>query len=536
MKQLNRIKNYLTINPIGYLIPTFLVGLVFSIIVLSLPLHDFANNYFPALLATESIPPETVLYDIYDFNQYAWSKGYESVLADFYLNSPFTSTLFYPFALIKNAYYSKLIFNLISILFFTWALQLFNKKYLDKNNRFLLLTVPVLFFIPIRNNIEFGQVYLIIISFILIGYSYLDANKKGTGELLLSLSILTKIFPIFYCIPLIYKRKWKSIITVLISTLILLFISVLVGGISFWKTYLLEIMPNAFLNESTVNFQSNAQSFTVFVKTLFVPDSYYNTDAVFNSPTLYKIITWLFSSFILSIAISASLNARKQTLRLLSIWIITLFLIQSRTATYAQILWLIPAFEIFRGEFSKATKVGVFLLLLLVCNFPFHWLIDLPILIKFSRMWLSILLGIICLYSFNAKLNLQFLKVFLVLFLPFLLLTISKKQQTEDSDYVLDKKEYFLIHDFYIQDNFLVYEALGKNGNEIVKTQIPIERFDTTVCQIIEGQIFYKNKKITKSHSLKKNAVLINDKEIYYLTDQHSRRGAYTIKKIPVSL
>lgn len=536
MKQLNRIKNTFPSYRFWYLIPTIILGVLFSVLALNQPLHDYANNYFPALLALEGVTPETVLFDIYDYNHYIWSKGYTEALADFYLNTPFTATLFYPLALVKNAFYSKFLFNLLSVVLFTFSLRLFFRKYLKEKEQIYLLLLPILFYIPLRNNIEFGQVYLLILSLVLLGYYAIDTNRKVVGEILLSVAILTKIFPIFYCIPLIYKRKWKSIITVFISTLILLFISVLVGGISFWKTYLLEIMPNAFLNESTVNFQSNAQSFTVFVKTLFVPDSYYNTDAVFNSPTLYKIITWLFSSFILSIAISASLNARKQTLRLLSIWIITLFLIQSRTTTYAQILWLIPAFEIFRGEFSKATKVGVFLLLLLVCNFPFHWLIDLPILIKFSRMWLSILLGIICLYSFNAKLNLQFLKVFLVLFLPFLLLTISKKQQTEDSDYVLDKKEYFLIHDFYTQDNFLVYEALGKNGNEIVKTQIPIERFDTTVCQIIEGQIFYKNKKITKSHSLKKNAVLINDKEIYYLTDQHSRRGAYTIKKIPVSL
>jgi len=535
MKQLNRIKNYLTTNPIGYLIPTVLVGLIFSIFALDQPLHDFANNYFPALLATENIPPETVLYDIYDFNQYAWSKGYNDVLADFYLNSPFTATLFYPFAFIKNAFYSKLIFNLISVLFFTLALQLFSKKYLNKNNHFLLLLIPLLFFVPIRNNIEFGQVYLLVLSFILLGYYFIDTNKKFTGELLLGLSILTKVFPIYYCIPLVYSKKWKSIALVITSTLVLLAISVLIRGFSFWERYLFEVMPNAFLNESTVNFQSNAQTFTVFVKTLFVQDQYYNPDVLFNSEITYKIISWTFTAIFLSLAISTSFNQKEKPFRLLSIWVVTLFLIQSRTATYAQILWLIPALEIFRGEFSKTTKIGSFILLLLICNFPFHWLNGLPIVIEFTRMWLSIILGLTFLYSFNAKLNLAFIKVFLIVFIPFLIPIALKKPNVENSDYVLSKKEYFLIHDFYSENNVLVYEALGKNGNEVIHSNILISKFDSTSCKVIDGQVFYKDKKITNDYSLKKNPVLVNDKEIYYLTDHHSRRGAYTLKKITVT-
>lgn len=534
MKYLSRIKSLLTEYSIGYLIPTIVMGFYFSLLSLNQPLHDFANNYFPALLAVENISPETVLFDIFEFNQYAWSKGYESVIADFYLNSPFTSTLFYPFAWIKNAYYSKLLFNLISVLFFTMSLQLFSKKYLSNNNRFLLLTIPFLFFIPIRNNIEFGQVYILLISLILLGYYYIDSNKKIAGELFLSLSILIKVFPLIYCIPLLISKKWKSIMTIFICTLILVSISIPISGSSFWSSYLFEVMPNAINNESTVNFQSNSQSFTVFLKTLFVHDSYYNPEALFNSPTLYRLLSWLFSAFFISIAITTSFQYRKQQFRLLSIWIVVLFLIQSRTATYAQILWLIPAFEIFRGQFSKISKITAFLLLLLICNSPFHWMSELPLFFKFTRMWLSIAFGLMLLIQFKVRLDHTLLKVFLLIFIPFLILLLTKKQNIEESDYVLSKKEYFLIHNFYAKDNHLVYEAIGKNGNEIVHSNIPIEKFDTSACKIEEGQIMYGNQKLTDSYSIKKKPILVNDNLIYYLSDHHSRRGAYTLRQIAI--
>ena len=293
-------------------------------------------------------------------------------------------------------------------------------------------------------------------------------------------------------------------------------------------------MPNAINNESTVNFQSNSQSFTVFLKTLFVHDSYYNPEALFNSPTLYRLLSWLFSAFFISIAITTSFQYRKQQFRLLSIWIVVLFLIQSRTATYAQILWLIPAFEIFRGQFSKISKITAFLLLLLICNSPFHWMSELPLFFKFTRMWLSIAFGLMLLIQFKVRLDHTLLKVFLLIFIPFLILLLTKKQNIEESDYVLSKKEYFLIHNFYAKDNHLVYEAIGKNGNEIVHSNIPIEKFDTSACKIEEGQIMYGNQKLTDSYSIKKKPILVNDNLIYYLTDHHSRRGAYTLRQIAI--
>jgi hypothetical protein len=518
----------------AFLLPLVILCLGFAVSAASGLIHDYSNNYFPALLLTEGIAPELVVFDIFKFNSYVWSKGYPNELTDFYLNSPFIATFFYPLALIKNAYYSKLIFNLLCILLFAVALQVFGKNHLTKTERPFLLLIPLIFFTPIRNNIEFGQLYLLVVSLTLLAYHYILVQKNYLGGSLLSLAIHIKLFPVFYCIPLIYTKKWKSVAALIVSSLALFCISIYTGGWSFWQNYLFEVLPNAIANESTVDFRSNAQSFDVFLKTLFVQDDYYNPDAVFNSVTAFKLISILLKSSVLAVAISLSFRHKEQMFQVLSIWVVALFLTQPRTATYAQILWLIPAIEVLKSDLSTKWKVAFSCLLLLVCNFPFHWFRGAPIVIEFSRLWLSIATAGIVFYAFHFRFNSRFWKGFLIILVPFLALSAQSEVSSNGSEYVLEQKNHFVIHDFGVENNRLTYQALGKKGNETIHTDIHIESFETDVCKLVNNEIYYKNTPLTNNHSIKKTPVLINGCDVYYLTDYHSRRGAFTLKKINV--
>jgi hypothetical protein len=147
-----------------YLLPLVVVCFALTYAATDTVIHDYSNNYFPALLVTEGIAPESVVFDILDFNEYVWSRGYSNELTDFYLNSPFIATLFYPLALIKNASYSKLIFNLFCLSLFALTLHIFSSNHLKKNEWPALLLIPLIFFIPLKNNLEFGQLYLLITS------------------------------------------------------------------------------------------------------------------------------------------------------------------------------------------------------------------------------------------------------------------------------------------------------------------------------------------------------------------------------------
>jgi hypothetical protein len=78
-------------NSALYFIP-FVAILVYCLISsINFNLHDFSNSYFSARLISDNLNSDK-LFDIYEFNNYIWNLGYDDVLVDFYLNSPFIYT------------------------------------------------------------------------------------------------------------------------------------------------------------------------------------------------------------------------------------------------------------------------------------------------------------------------------------------------------------------------------------------------------------------------------------------------------------
>jgi hypothetical protein len=498
---------------------------------LSFNLHDFSNSYFSARMIQEGFSPSQ-LFDIYEFNSYIWSLGYPDVLVDFYINSPFTISFFYPLSFIDDPYIAKAFFNFISIVLFIWSLAVLIHKKL-KGRYSVLMVLPILFLVPIRNQILFGQSYFLIFALVIFGFLFLEKNRKVIGASAISLAVLLKIFPVFYWVSLLFYKSWKSILIGIIAGAIMMIGALFISGFPIWELYLTEILPNTIQNNSTVDFRYNAQSFDVFLRSLFIEDSYYNPNAVFNNERLYILLKWIFKSVVIAFAIGVSFANKKNLFKLFSIWIVTLFLLQTRTATYTQILWIIPTVCLLNQKISTTKKTVFLLVLLVVCNLPVYELKYLPLFFKFSRLWLTVLLAILFFRSFSVKLNYNRIILVFVVLLP-LHIGVFKENEISDSEYVLEKKEYFLIHDFFEKEGSLFIKTLGRNGEQLVNTRIPISSFNENVLEIVGNQIMMNDKVILKDYSLKKKPVLVNDSEVYYLTDHHSRRGAYTLKKMAV--
>ena len=522
---------------IGYLFPIVLLIIFYLIRSLSFPLHDFSNSYFAADLINNVTSPEKTLFDIYAFNSYAWDAGYPEVLIDFYLNSPFTLPAFLPLTFIENAYLAKMLFNVFSSLLFIHSVFLLIKtKVSTKNYRIFILLIPLIFYVPIRNQILFGQSYFLIFSLLIYFIYYLERNKQVLSVAFLSFAALLKVFPLFYGIILIINKQWKAILAGILITLLIVGISIPITGWKLWEMYFLEVLPNAMANNSTVNFQFNAQSIDVFLKTIFVLDPYYNPNALYDNKIAYIVIKWIVKSIIIGFALSLSITNKEKVFKLLSIWVVTLFLLQSRTATYAQILWVIPAFYVFNSKMSSVYKVLFFSLLFLTCNIPISKLQHLPLFFRFSRLWLTLIISSIFYFDVKEKtsysVNIRAILATIIVMAPLNIKTLLTDNNSM-GEYVLTKN-YFMIHDFKAIDGKLNYSALGKNGNENIQTDIPISSFDNTACTIIENQIFIHGKQLTDNSALKKNPVLVNNNEVYYLSDFNSRRGAFTLKKINI--
>ena len=211
-----------------YLGPLFFVLFYFLFQSLTYNIHDFSNSYFSAKLIRESLS-SNLLFDIYEFNTYIWNLGYTNELVDFYINSPFTITFFYPFTFIENPYVAKAIYNLICIVLFSWSLYLLVRDKFKKRYE-ILFFLPILFFVPIRNGILFGQSYFLIFALVVFGFLSIENKKEKLGVSLISIVVLLKIFPVFYGVALLFYKNWKAIIVGIISSLILISFSIVISG------------------------------------------------------------------------------------------------------------------------------------------------------------------------------------------------------------------------------------------------------------------------------------------------------------------
>ncbi|WP_299680820.1 glycosyltransferase family 87 protein [uncultured Dokdonia sp.] len=534
-----------------YLLPTVIVCLYFLIVSYDAPLHDFSNSYFSARLIHDGIVPETVIFDIHAFNAYIWGLGYTDVLVDFYVNSPFTLAAFYPLAYIEDAYLAKFVFNSISVLLFLAGLFLLAKKTIP-DSKWLLLCIPILFYVPIRNQILFGQSYFIVFFFVVAGYDALEKRREyGTG-MLLSFATLLKFFPVFYGIPLAFQKRWKAIGLCILGTLLFVIVGIFITGYTLWESYFLDILPHTFSSKTTTDYRVNYQSLDVFFKFLFVEDSYYNPTAWIANERIYAIANWITKAIIIGSAIGMSIRKKNNTFALLAIWVTTLFLTQGRTATYAQILWVIPLFVVFpifmnkkytilnrRARHSEqrlnvASIIVLLGLLMLICNFPFRELKGEPIVIQFSRLWLVVLLTIYMCKLIDAKFHLKYIALTFVVLFPLSYGALKGKSE-DNSQYALSEKKHFMIYDFFEDQGKLSYKALGRNGDETIQTDISVTSFDTESITIKDHQLYHGDQLITENISLKKKPVLVNHSRVYFLTDHHSRRGAFTLKYIDIN-
>ncbi len=517
-----------------YLVPTALVALLFFLQALSYSIHDFGNSYFPALLLHEGRVPEDVIFDIYSFNQYAWNLGYTDVLLDFYFNSPFNVTVFYPLVFFEDAYTAKAVFNGLSILLFMYGVFLLLRMYKPRIDWKLLL-IPVIFLTPLKNGILFGQSYLLVFFLVVFGYYQIERSRHVGGTLALGFAALLKFFPVFYGIPFLFQRNWKAIGIGILVTLGLIAAAIGLSGVSLWKFFFLEVLPNGMKNGSVMDYRLNSQSFDVFLKTLFVQDPYYNPEGWWEFSRGYRIAIWVIKGVVLGTLIHLSFLKRKTLFTLLCLWVTGLFLLQSKTASYAQILWLIPAMYMLASRASLRVKCLFFGLLFVVCNLPVARLISLPLFLKFTRLWLSIALLVLVFRTVFKTVPASFAPKYILIALLILLPFNTKvflDEEKDGSDYVLNKKTHFMVYDYKMDNGSLQYSALGRNGDEMIATDIPINSFEPERCELRDNQIFLDGKQITFNSELKKKPVLVNSCEIYYLGDRLSRRGAYTLKKI----
>jgi len=505
------------------LLPLLLLCIFYGIRAIDFPVHDFANYYFGGKLLMDGNFNSTIYFP-FEFNQTITDLEYRHIFASYAPNTPFLALLFLPFSFLPLAV-AKLLFNAISVGLLIYSVSRLASHY-KIDSRFLIL-IPFLFFVQIKNELLFGQVYFVL--FFLIAESWLAYEKSQWLKMsvLLAIALLLKIFPALLLLVFIFRKQVRPLVFTLASCAILLFISILSGGVDVWIFYFQNVLPKAMSGEISEAFVTNYQSVLMFLKQLFVFDGVANPAAVVNAPILFKALLFAFKMTIIAIGFYITRKANN-SLFVISYWILAMILLSPYGSTYTFVLLLLPYFSLVKSPLSNVKKAIGYALLFGVANIPLKAFIDNDLPFSYLRLFALILFLILFLswlfYTIDAKI------VSVVSAASLIIVLVFEKNKLQNSSYLLGKDAPILIYDYNISKNQLTYnywDQAGKNSQSI-----PFENYSLKAVETKNNQIFYNNRQLTFDKSNKRKPFLIDGKTLLYLSDLDRGIGFYTIRKI----
>lgn len=492
---------------------------------INFPVHDFSNYYFGGKFLSEG-KFNSDIYFPYEFNKAISDLGYTDIFASFAPNTPFLALFFSAFSIFSLAV-SKLVFNSISVALFIYGIfRIFRHNTIEAK---YALLIPVLFLVPIKNSLLFGQVYFLL--FFLLAEGWLAYEKKHWKSMAFfwSSAILLKVFPLIIIAFLLFRKQWKPFFYLFVCCGLLFGISLLFTGLDVWLFYLKEVLPKASNGEIATGFVDNYQSVLMFLKRLFIYENTENPYPFFHADSWFFALVFAFKTGILIVGYFAS-NKITNSIFVFSYWILAVILLSPYGSTYTFILLIFPFLALLKSEVSNIKKIIFFSLLFLISNLPLSLFIENEFPFSYLRLFLLMLLFVLFLIQLK-ELNWKTFAVFCLT--PMILLLIFKKEDIQKSTIFFNDGP-MLIYDYTIQSTSETGLHLsadfwdGKKRMLVWTSQI--QKFEP--LKLKNNQVFYNNRQLTFDKSNKLKPTLIDDKFILYLSDYDRGIGFYTLRKI----
>lgn len=484
-------------------------------------IHDFANYYFGAYFFKEGLF-STDIYFPYYFNKNIAELGYQNIFVSYAPNTPFLSILFYPFTLLPLVI-SKLIFNILSSgLFLFSIIRLTNYFKLKKE---YLLLLPILFFIPLKNNILFGQVYFLLFFLLSEGFLAYKNNRYKTMALFWSLAVFLKVFPIILVIFLIFKNKFKALKHLTFGCIILLLFSISLNGFDTWYFYFTKVLSIANDGEVAGAFVDNYQSLFMFLKRLLIYDKVYNSIITVHQPILFKAILIFVKLILVGIGIYFTKNS-KNNLFVFSFWFLISVFISPYGSTYTFIIFILLYFSIIKYFKYKQRNIAL-ILLFLIANSNFFKVHAFPL--NYIRLFLLLTLISIIIWNIREKINFKIIGIIALLITVIFCFNTSYKENTT---YLLTNKLPILTYDYSIKNDTLNYHYWNENGSNTQKTKFKSINTTKNDLEIKNNQVFYNNEQLTFDNANKMKPILINKNQIVFLSDATRGIGFYNLVQI----
>jgi hypothetical protein len=227
--------------------------------------------------------------------------------------------------------------------------------------------------LAIISGVRFGQPYILISTFCILGYYLYLERKPWLAGICLGLFVPIKYFPVIILAYFAFRKEWKVLMGGTIAIAGVGLVSIAVLGWKVHEIFILSIFGNHLmgrlsLQDQTVPFTAVYQSFDTLFDRLFVFDAAQNPHPLLAAPVLRTLglitvkvsILLVAAATLVKLARSETSGAAAPSIGILGI---VLFLIAPATATYTFALLWLPIALLINHFLCKDARVPAYFIL-----------------------------------------------------------------------------------------------------------------------------------------------------------------------------
>lgn len=273
----------------------------------------------------------------------------------------------------------------------------------------------------LATNFLLGQMYLLLLFTLFAGYDLMLRKKNFAGGLIWGIAAAIKFVPVVFLIPFLLRNKKGTIVGFTTGFLSLHLLSLFLIGIPVYTAY-----SSVFLNhlngsiEGQSPFAYQFQSWSAFLRTLFVYDAHWNPHPFIDSVLLFELARGTVYASVIFIAaiLIAKFSGRAKSVAgdheflemSFAVIGISFFEILPASATYHFVLLLFPFALLLKnagGEKFYQLKLSAILSFALIGLLPVILQKILPTtsLLIFYRLWLMTLFYLVSMWLIRKKIS-----------------------------------------------------------------------------------------------------------------------------------
>lgn len=331
---------------------------------------DFPNYYVTARLIREHYCLDRI-YEWRWFQRAADHFGVGHQLVGFLGLTPFSAFPIIPFASLP-VLEAKRFWIVCNVALLAAAIELLKRPTGMGRGRAWVIALCAI--VPLQTSFLFGQMHILVLALLVVAYMSHMRGWQICSGCCIAVAAALKIYPIFFCLYFLLKRRWKSLgVTVLYSALCMTLSSLVVGQ-GLMRTYIFEQLPRSLQGESQNPFSPTLTSASALFHRLFLFEPELNPHPLIASAPLFAILYPLWQALLVGVVL-VCIRPRfrsddRETLEW-SMFLCLLMFLSSAPSSYQFVVLIaaaVPTMAVLINRRKWKAALGYLFLYFLACN------------------------------------------------------------------------------------------------------------------------------------------------------------------------